>query len=57
MHCIPIQVSKIKEEEKEHMHAHLGDVARLHHSYHILLYSFNHCDFHESVLFFTNAKN
>ena len=27
----------VKEEEKEHMHAHLGDVARLHHSYHIFV--------------------
>ena len=27
----------LKEEEKEHMHAHLGDVARLHHSYHIFV--------------------
>ena len=28
----------VKEEEKEHMHAHLGDVARLHHSYHIFMF-------------------
>ena len=27
----------VKEEEKEHMHAHLGDVARLHHSHHIFV--------------------
>ena len=27
----------VKEEEKEHIHAHLGDVARLHHSYHIFV--------------------
>ena len=27
----------VKEEEKEHMHAHLGDVARLYHSYHIFV--------------------
>ena len=27
----------VKGEEKEHIHAHLGDVARLHHSYHIFV--------------------
>ena len=27
----------VKEGEKEHMHAHLGDVARLYHSYHIFV--------------------
>ena len=33
MHCI----ASVKEEEKEHMHAHLGDVARLYYSYHIFV--------------------
>ena len=47
----------VKEEEKEHMHAHLGDVARLHHSYHIFAILFNQGDFHESFLFFSKAKN
>ena len=28
-------ISSVKEEEKEHFHAYLGDVARLQHSYHI----------------------
>ena len=27
----------VKEEEKEHMHSHLGDVAQLHHSNHIFV--------------------
>ena len=29
--------SSVKEAEEEPMHAHLGDVARLHHSYHIFV--------------------
>ena len=35
MHCI--STPSVKEEEKEHMHAHLGDVEPLHHSYHIFV--------------------
>ena len=27
----------VEEEEKEHMHAHFGDVAQLYHSYHIFI--------------------
>ena len=47
----------VKEEEKEHMHAHLGDVARLHHLTTFLLYLFNQGNFHESFLLFSKAKN
>ena len=32
-HFIP----SVKEEEKEHMRAHFGDVARLYHPYHICI--------------------
>ena len=33
LHSIP----SVKEEEKEHMHAHFGGVAQLYHSHHICI--------------------
>ena len=52
MHSIPI----VKEEEKEYRHAHLGDLAQLYHSYHILSYLFNQGNFHESFILFKSEK-
>ena len=31
-------IPSVKKEEKDHMHAHFGDVAGLYHSYNILFY-------------------
>ena len=52
LHSIP----SVKEEEKEHMHAQFGDVARLYHSSYIMLHLLNQGNVHESFILFKSEE-